>query len=247
MLTLKTDLGIQSYCFRGFSSNDDVISHLKSCGVTATELCPAHVNFADSSACAEVINTYNENGIRIVSTGVLTLQGEEKNNRKWFEFAKLAGPAHISVNFRPSSCPASWEVAEGLAEEYDLHLGIHNHGGRHWLGSCEMLDHVFASTGDRIGLCLDTAWALDAREDPIAMAERYADRLYGVHIKDFVFDRAREPEDVIVGQGNLDLPRLAELIESNENVKMVVLEYEGDVDNPVPALTKCVQAVGSLS
>ena len=101
--------------------------------------------------------------------------------------------------------------------------------------------------GDRIGLCLDTAWALDAREDPIAMAERYADRLYGVHIKDFVFDRAREPEDVIVGQGNLDLPRLAELIESNENVKMVVLEYEGDVDNPVPALTKCVQAVGSLS
>ena len=247
MLTLKRDLGIQSFCFRGFNSNEEVISNLKSCGVAAIELCPVHVDFRDPSSFSEVINTYRENGIRIVSAGVLTLQGEEADNRKWFEFARLAGSEHISVNFRPSSSPDSWKMAEGLAEEYDLHLGIHNHGGRHWLGSCESLDHVFASTGDRIGLCLDTAWALDAREDPIAMAERYADRLYGVHIKDFVFDRAREPEDVIVGEGNLDLPRLAELIESNEKVKMVVLEYEGDVENPVPALTECVKAVGSLS
>ena len=78
------------------------------------------------------------------------------------------------------------------------------------------------------------------------MAERYSDRLYGVHIKDFVFDRARNPEDVIVGQGNLNLPRLVEIIESNENVKMMVLEYEGDVKDPVPALKECVAAVHSL-
>lgn len=246
MLTLERDLGIQSYCFRGFNSNEEVISHLKSCGVTAVELCHMHVNFRDPSTFSEVINTYRENGIRIVSTGVVTLQGEGAGNRQLFEFAQLAGAEHISVNFQPNTSPASWKIAEELAEEYDLYLGIHNHGGRHWLGSCEILDHVFANTGERIGLCLDTAWALDSRENPIAMAEHYAERLYGVHIKDFVFDRARIPEDVIVGEGNLDLSRLRELIESNEKVKMVVLEYEGDVDNPVPALVKCVQAVRSL-
>jgi len=42
-------------------------------------------------------------------------------------------------------------------------LVIHNHGGRHWLGSAQMLAAVFAQTGPAIGLTLDTAWALARR------------------------------------------------------------------------------------
>jgi inosose dehydratase len=247
MKKLNDELGIQSYCFRGFGSNDEVITHLTDSGVTTTELCGVHVDFSAESTFAGVIDTYKQSGIRIVSIGVETLKDEEATERKRFEFVKLAGARHLSVDFKPDTSPASWKTAERLAEEYDVYLGIHNHGGRHWLGSTEFLDHVFANTGNRIGLCLDTAWALDSREDPIKMAERYSDRLYGVHIKDFAFDRARNPEDVIVGQGNLDLPGLLKLIESNENVKMTVLEYEGDVEDPVPALKECVDAVRALN
>ena len=243
MINLKDDLGIQSYCFRGFSSNEEVIAHLKECGVTTVEPCGVHADFSDQSTFPDVINVYKQNGIRIVSIGVETLQDDETEERKRFEFLKLAGARHMSVNFKPDTSPASWKTAERLAEEYDVYLGIHNHGGRHWLGSTEILNHVFEITGSRIGLCLDTAWALDSREDPIKMAERYSDRLYGVHIKDFVFNRARNPEDVIVGQGNLDLPRLAEIVRTNDNIQMTVIEYEGDVGNPVPALKQCVEAV----
>ena len=46
--------------------------------------------------------------------------------------------------------------------------------------SATLVAQVFASTSPRIGLCLDTAWALDAHEDPVAMAGKFADRLYGV-------------------------------------------------------------------
>jgi sugar phosphate isomerase/epimerase len=116
-------------------------------------------------------------------------------------------------------------------------VGIHNHGGPHWLGCARTLQWVFDQTSERIGLCLDTAWALDSREDPVAMAERFGSRLHGVHIKDFVFDRARQPEDVIVGTGNLDLPGLLKTMDAVGFSGAVVLEYEGDVENPVPALS----------
>ncbi|MFI5356910.1 MAG: sugar phosphate isomerase/epimerase family protein, partial [Opitutales bacterium] len=124
---------------------------------------------------------------------------------------------------------------------------IHNHGGRHWLGNAQMLESVFARTSPRIGLCLDTAWALDAHEDPVALAEKFADRLYGVHLKDFVFDRAGKPADTILGQGNLDLPKFLKLLGGNERTQSVIIEYEGDIENPVPALSECVRQIQAAS
>ena len=153
----------------------------------------------------------------------------------------------MSVNFKPDTSPASWKTAERLAEEYDVYLGIHNHGGRHWLGSTEILNHVYSKIQEAASDSASTLLGLSTREKtPSKMAERYSDRLYGVHIKDFVFDRARNPEDVVVGQGSLNLPKLVELISVNETVQMTVLEYEGDVSNPVPALKECVEAVHAL-
>ena len=61
-----------------------------------------------------------------------------------------------------------------------------------------------------------------------------------------LFDKAREPEDVVVGTGNLDLPKLLNTMKAGDFNGYVVLEYEGDVDNPVPAMTGCVEAVHKL-
>ncbi len=67
--------------------------------------------------------------------------------------------------------------------------------------------------------------------------------MYGVHVKDFVFDRSGTPTDVVVGEGNLDLGTLQTVLNNGEFDGYIVLEYEGDVDDPVPALKKCVAAV----
>jgi sugar phosphate isomerase/epimerase len=149
----------------------------------------------------------------------------------------------MSCDFAPEGVPAAFDLADDLAEEYGIKLAIHNHGGRHWLGNSQTLRSILGMTGDQIGLCLDTAWALDAGENPLKMIEEFGPRLYGIHIKDFVFDRARKPEDVVVGSGNLDLARLLSTLETANFNGYAVLEYEGDVENPVPALTECVKAV----
>lgn len=243
MSDFLSTLGIQSYCFRASKTNDEVIERLKACGVSAIEICAVHADFSDPSTFDGIIDTYARNDVSILSIGVETLSDDEAAMRPKYEFMKQSGARVMSIDFQPETSPASWHLAEKMAEEYDVRLGIHNHGGQHWLGCAKILEHIFSKTNDRIGLCLDTAWALDSREDPVAMAQRFADRLHGVHIKDFIFDRASQPEDVIVGTGNLDLPALLSTMKTGGFEGSVVLEYEGDVDNPVPTLVECVSAV----
>ncbi len=240
---IKSSFGVQSYCFRNSKDNARVAALVKQCGLSSIEVCAVHADFNDPSGWDELIKAYADAGVQIVSIGVETITDDADAARKRFEFARKAGCQSISVNFQPGTWQKAVQIAAQLGDEYDLNCGIHNHGGYHWLGNMQMLDHVFANSPKRVGLCLDTAWALDAKQDPLKMAEKYADRLYGVHIKDFIFDRARQQTDVIVGTGNLDLPALLKTMTANDFDGMVVLEYEGDVEDPVPALTDCVKAV----
>lgn len=247
MNNVANDLAVQSYCFRDFKTLDSLIEQVRKVGLSKIELCGVHADFSNQTGFDEVIKTFRDHGVTIVSIGVQGVQGNEAAERKFFDFVRRAGAKHMSVSFAAHSVPASYRVVEKLAEEFDVRVGIHNHGGRHWLGNTEMLSEVFAHTSKRIGLCLDTAWALDAGENPIAMAEKFIDRLYAVHFKDFTFDSARRPQDVIVGQGNLDLPRLVKLVNEQAPAGCCsILEYEGDATNPAPALRECVEAITKL-
>jgi sugar phosphate isomerase/epimerase len=241
MKNLASQLGIQSYCFRGFKALGDVLTRLKACGVATVELSGVHGDFTREADA--MIAQCRAAGVRIASIGVERFTGNVARERQLAAFMRQAGASVIAVDFEPGAGADVFRAAERVADEFDLRLAIHNHGGRHWLGNAQMLAHVFASTSPRIGLCLDTAWALDAHEDPVAMAAKFADRLYGVHLKDFVFDRAGRQSDVVIGAGNLDLPKMLALLQANDRVASVIIEYEGDIDNPVPALTQCVQQV----
>jgi len=246
-MNVGQELGVQSYCFRNFTDNARTAELVKECGLARIELCGVHVDFQAPGVFEGVISAYRDAGVQIVSTGVNSLSGDVQKERNLFEFCKQAGAKFMSVDFAIGAVPDCLVAAEKLADEYDILLGIHNHGSRHWLGCAAALEWVFKQTSERIGLCLDTAWALHSREDPIALAEKFADRLYGVHIKDFVFDRAGGHEDVVVGTGNLDLAKLIETMMAGGFDGAVVLEYEGDVENPLPALRECVQAVRAAS
>ena len=240
MTDIGNELGVQSYCFRHFKDNETVARQIREIGLAKVELCGIHADFADISNYDTVINTYQDAGVKIVAIGVQGFDGNESRERPYFEFAKRAGAKYMSVDFNLNNLDASLRGAEKLADEYDMRLAIHNHGGRHWVGSAAVISWVLKQASNRIGLCLDTAWALDSGENPVAMAEQFADRLYGLHVKDFVFDSARHPEDVVVGTGNLDLAALYAALDNGGFDGYAVVEYEGDVENPVPALKDCV-------
>ena len=104
-----------------------------------------------------------------------------------------------------------------------------------------MLSHVFVMTVPEIGLCLDTAHALAAGEKPLEWIDRFRNRLYSLHVKDFIFDRSGKPEDVVVGEGNLPLTNLLQKLRDMNFDRPVILEYEGNPANPVPEIKKCLQ------
>jgi len=239
------ELGLQSFCLRGIKDNDKVAAAVKECGLRRIEVCAVHTGFDDPAAFGRLAEQYRAAGVPIVSIGVNRIGTDRAAAERLFECAKAAGLDRMSVDFPLEGIDDALAIADELSERYGVLLGIHNHGGRHWLGSTTALKWVFGKTSKRVGLNIDTAWALDSHEDPLKMVAEFGDRLHLVHIKDFVFAANRQPEDVVVGTGNLKLIDLDRALVDVGFSGEAILEYEGDVDNPVPALRECVKAVGA--
>ena len=240
---LTQPIAIQSWCYRAFKPLDAFLPQLTAAGVTATELCGVHADFAKPEAAAAVAGQCREAGVSIVAIGVEYLSGDAAKDRVRFEWCRAAAVKHMSISFKPEAlddAAAGLKAIDRLADEFDLQLGIHNHGGYDWLGNPTTIKYVLGKCSNRIGLHLDTAWAIDAKQNPVAMAEQFIDRLVGVHVKDFTYNPAREPSDVIIGTGSLDLPKFAGVLRSAAFAGPLVIEYEGDENDPVPALTECV-------
>jgi inosose dehydratase len=239
-------IAIQSWCFREFKTLPALIEQLKAAGVGATELCGVHADFSKADGYAAVIDTFKQAQVQLVAIGVEYLSGDYAKDEPRFKFCQAAGIKNMSISFQPEAMFEGIKQIEKLAEKYDLKLGIHNHGGYDWLGNAPILKYIFSKTSPRIGLHMDTAWAIDAKQNPVEWVEKFADRLHGVHIKDFTYDRARQPTDVIIGTGNLDLPKLLSTLKQINFSGPLVIEYEGDASNPGPALKQCVEAVWKL-
>ncbi len=239
-------LAIQSWCYRHFKKRPQFLTQLKAAGVSATELCAVHADFSDLSSAKKITKQFHAAGVRIVAIGVENLSGDLEADRPRFEWCKIAGIKYMSITFGPQAMFHGLKNVEKLADEFDMQLGIHNHGGYDWLGNPTILKYIFGKTSKRIGLYLDTAWALDAKQNAVKMAEQFGDRLVGVHVKDFVYDRARNPRDVIIGKGSLDLPEFMRTLGKLKFHGPLVIEYEGDEENPVPALRQCVKKIQAL-
>jgi sugar phosphate isomerase/epimerase len=247
-MDIAGSLGVQTFCFREFDI-ERTVAAVKECGLSTVELCGfgVHFTFDDAAAFDKTVATVKDAGISIPAMTADEFADDEAAERVRCEFAQRAGAKVLMIGgFDLDKIHESFRTAEKLAEEFDMVLGIHNHGGRHAFGNSEMLRWVFKNTSKRIGLLLDTAWALDAHEDPIAMIREFGDRVHGVHFKDFIFDRKGEPEDVVLGTGVLDMPGVLKALDDVGFDGSAVIEYEGEADNPTASIKKCAEAIKAL-
>ncbi|MCM8784825.1 MAG: sugar phosphate isomerase/epimerase [Candidatus Omnitrophica bacterium] len=241
MNNFSDNLGVQSYCFRNFKDNKVVAKMVRELGLNKIELCGVHIDFLDVGKFKDVISIYKNEGVEIYSIGVQYFSKNEANERKYFEFVKMCGAKYISADFDINKIFDCFRVAEKLADEYDVKIAIHNHGGWHWLGNIQTLEYVFKNTSERIGLCLDTAWALDSRIEPIKMIETFSKRLYSLHLKDFIFERDRKVVDVVLGEGNIDIGKIVNKLKDINFSGPLIIEYEGEPENPVPSIKKGIE------
>jgi len=245
MSTPARQLGVQSFCFRNFKTNREVAQKVRQIGLDRVEVCGVHADFNDVAGWKEAVKTYQDEGVSIISIGVQTFNGEAKE-RAWFESAVAAGAKHISAHFRVQTYQTAIPQVQAWSREFGVRVGIHCHGGYMFGGSPDVLEYLIGLGAPEIGLWIDTAWAMQIgphHGNPIAWVEKFAGHIYGVHYKDFVFESNAQWRDVVVGEGNLNLPAFVEALDKHGFDGAAVIEYEGDVENPVPALTRCVEVM----
>jgi inosose dehydratase len=221
------DFGVQSYCFREFKDNAEVAAKVREIGLNKVEVCGLHFDFQQSGKFKDVAKAYQDQGVSIVSIGVETFVGDEKE-RGALEAIKKT---------------------QKLSDEFGVRVGIHCHGGYMFGGQPDVLDYLIKLGSPQIGLCIDTAWCMQIGPwmgKPLEWVKRYAGRIYGIHFKDFVFGRDGQWMDTVVGQGNLDLPAFIQALDAHGFDGMGVIEYEGEAKNPVPALKNCVEAMRKI-
>lgn len=239
----SSTLGLKSYCLRHFKDPQVAARMTRDIGVTHIDLSACHVDYTDPSAQQRTLAACKEFGLTVSGAGVVTLSGDETTDRRYFQFCKLAGCAHLAFTTPPDNHMATLQLAAKLADEYGMKASIHNHGGKHWLGNSTILTYLFNHTPPSIGLCLDTAWCIDAGEDPVDWVTKFASRLYCTHLKDFTFDRVGKHTDVVVGTGSLNLPAYLSALQSINFSGPFVIEYEANPENPQAALTDCAREI----
>lgn len=248
-MSAALDYGVQSYCFRHFKDNADVAQKVKDIGLDKIEVCQVHADFKDPNSWKNEVKTYQDAGVSVVSIGVQTFTGDP-SEKSFFECAAIAGAKHISCHFQLDSYPKAITQVRGWCQEYNMRVGIHCHGGYHFGGQPSVLKHLIGLGGPEVGLCIDTAWAMQIgprQGNPVKWVQDFAGQVYSVHYKDFVFDKRGQWEDVVVGEGNLDLKAFVDALEADGFDGMAVIEYEADVENPVPALKACVETMRELA
>ena len=229
------ELGLASYTLRKFKL-DETLAMTKRVGLKY--ICFKSFHLALDSTpeqIKEVVAKVKEAGLILYGGGVISMKREPDVHRA-FDYAKAAGMKIIIGAPKPEFL----KLVDKKVKEYDIKVAIHNHGPTDKVYPTPASAYEKIKNLDkRIGLCNDIGHTQRAGVDPSVSAQKYADRLLDIHVKD-VTEATAKGHGVEVGRGVIDIPRfLKTLIEINY-AGIVSFEYEKDADDPLAGLAESV-------
>ena len=234
-------IGIQSYSLRGYTTGGkaDLAKALgvsKDLGVHFWEAYPAHVPMTEDLDKLRLLkDEMKAAGVETIGYGVIPFRKGDANNRRAFEFAKNLGVSYLSAD----PAPDSFDELDKLVDEFDVAVGIHNHGPGHRYDKIDVIARAIKDHHAKIGCCIDTGHFLRSKEDPVHAAEVFGKRVYGVHLKD-VKDAQHF---TILGKGDLNTPGLFRVLNANDYKGLVAVEYEENEKDPADDIRACLEEV----
>lgn len=227
-------MGLQSYSLRHFNV-EETIKHTADLGLFYIEFYPGQMPITtDEDEIAAFKAKLEPHHIQLPVHGVNRFDGNADNNRRLFEFAKLAGIPLLSANPSPESFP----ILHDLVQEFDIKVGIHNHGPGHAYDRISDSLEAVADYDERIGFCPDTGHYMRSGEDPVEMVSLMKDRLHGMHLKDHAGIHRNNPPETILGEGELDLEAFCKALREVGYDEPISLEYELNPRNPIDDIHK---------
>jgi sugar phosphate isomerase/epimerase len=234
-------MALQSYSLRGLKTDgkSDVTKALtatKELGIHFWEAYPAHfpmtTDEATIAAGKELAKSY---GVTVAGYGVVGLGKNLDADRRTFDAAKAMGFEYLSADPDPKALDA----IDKLVDEYQIPIGIHNHGPGHRYDKIDKIAAIIKDHSPRIGCCIDTGHFLRSKEDPVLAVEAFGKRIYGVHLKD-VKDATTF---TILGQGDLRTVDFLKALAAKKYAYNLAIEYEESEDNPTADIKACLVEV----
>jgi inosose dehydratase len=228
-------LGMASYTLRAFPM-EQAIEMTKRLGLTRIAFKDFHLKMdATPAQIADTVAKVKDAGLELYGGGVIYMKSEAQVDRA-FEYAKAAGMKLII------GVP-NYELLDYTSKKvqaYDIPVAIHNHGPDNPLFPTPQSAYErIAALDRRIGLCLDAGHTQRSGIDPSESAERYADRLLDVHIKD-VSAATAKGSTVEIGRGVIDIPKLLRTLKRINFAGTLALEYEKDEKDPMPGAAESI-------
>jgi len=231
----RFELGLASYTLRKFKL-DETLAMTKRVGLKYICFKSFHLALDSTPGqIKEVVGKVEKAGLILYGGGVISMKKEPEVHRA-FEYAKAAGMKVIVGVPSPELLP----LVDKKVKEYDIKVAIHNHGPTDKLYPTPASAYEKIKNLDkRIGLCNDIGHTQRAGVDPSVSAEKYADRLLDVHIKDVTAATAKG-HGVEIGRGVIDIPRFLRTLIKINYAGIVSFEYEKDADDPLAGLSESV-------
>ncbi len=234
-------MGIQSYSLRGYrhEGKPDVQKALavtKDLGLHYWESYTDHVPMnADAGKLKALKHEIEAAGVTVMGYGVVHFSKDFNANRRIFDFAKAMGLKYLSA----SPEPGSFDGLDRLIEQYDVAVGIHNHGPGDHFAKIETIEAAIKDHHPKIGCCIDTGHFLRSREDPVHAVEVFGKRIFGVHLKD-VKDAK---EFTVLGKGDLRTVDLLKALAAHKYDYCLAIEYEEKPEDPSDDIKECLAEV----
>jgi inosose dehydratase len=228
-------LGLASYTLRKFRL-DEVLAMTQRMGLKYICLKDFHLPLKSSAdQIHEAAAKVKEAQLVLYGAGVIYMNSDAEVNQA-FEYAKLAGMTTIVGSPKPQLL----ELVNKKVQQYDIKVAIHNHGpGDKVYPTPESAYEKIKELDQRIGLCIDIGHTHRAGVDPSESAERFADRLLDVHIKDVTAATA-QGQTVEIGRGVIDIPKFVRTLLKLRYAGIVSFEYEKDESDPLPGLAESI-------
>jgi len=234
-LKSRLKLGLASYTLRKFSL-DETLATTARLGLKYICFKSFHLPLESTPAQIQsVVAKVEQAGLILYGGGVISMRKEADVNQA-FDYAKAAGMKVIIG----APDPELLLLINKKVQEYDIKLAIHNHGptDKTYPTPTSAYERI-KDLDRRIGLCNDIGHTIRAGEDPSVSAERFADRLLDVHIKD-VSEATAKGENIEVGRGVIDIPMFVRTLLKIGYEGVVSFEYEKDADDPFLGLAESV-------
>lgn len=227
-------LGIASYTFRNFDQAH-LIDFMKQLKTPYLNLKDVHLPMTPADQVSKRAAEYRAAGMKLTALGTIYFPKDDDNDiRAKFEYCKAAGVSLIVGSPTHKTLPR----VEKFVKEYNIRVGIHNHGpeDKEWPSPLTVLDAV-KNMDRRIGCCIDVGHTMRTGTDVVWAIRKAGPRLFDIHMKDLA-ERTVKSSQVAVGDGLMPVRDIFQALIEMRYPGQVDLEYEIFPSDPMPGVIK---------